>query len=115
MKQVMIALAACAALCAAAKPVAVKVEGTRYYLDSEDVKAVGAATPDACIVVVPKLDVLWADYTNRMERARLMKERRDAARRAHGENVNGQPPVRPWRARPAKAMRVPASGKGGAK
>ena len=115
MKQVMIALAACAALCAAAKPVAVKVEGTRYYLDTEDVKAVGAATPDACVVVVPKLDMLWADYTNRMERVRLMKERRDAARRARGENVQGQPPARPWRAVKAGALRVPASRKGAAK
>lgn len=115
MRQAMIALAACAALCAAAKPVAVKVEGARYYLDPEDVKAVGAATPDACVAVVPKLDVLWTDYTNRMERVRLMKERRDAARRAAGENVNGQPPVRPWRAGPARTLRVPASRKGAAK
>ena len=115
MKQVMIALAACAALCAAAKPVAVKVDGARYFLDSPDVKAIGSATPDACAAVVPKLDVLWTDYTNRMERIRLVKERRDAAKRVHGENVNGQPPVKPWRAKPARTMRVPASKKGGAK
>lgn len=108
MKMVVVLLAACAAVClAAAKPVAVKVDGARYFLDSSDVKAIGSATPDACAAVAPKLDALWTDYTNRMERLRLREERARAARRLEGRNVDGRPPVKP--------LRFKAARKGGAK
>jgi len=112
MKRLIAMAAACAALSAWAKPVAVTTEtGVRVFVDSADLAAVGSASPDLCAAVAPRIEVLWADYTNRMERARRM----DAARRARGENVQGQPPVRPWRAVKAGALRVPASRKGAAK
>lgn len=116
MKRLITTAAACAALLTWAKPVAVTTEtGARMFVDSADLAAVGSASPDLCVAVAPRIEVLWADYTNRMERVRLMKERRDAARRARGENVQGQPPARPWRAVKAGALRVPASRKGAAK
>ena len=113
MKTVMVLLAACVALCSAmAEPVAVKVDGTRYFLDSSDVRAIGSATPDACVAVVPKLEVLWTDYTNRTERLRLRAERAKAARYSRGQNVEGRPPVKPVRFNKAAK---PAAKKGGAK
>jgi hypothetical protein len=108
MKVVVALLAAYTAMCSAmAGPVAVKVDGARYFLDSADVKAIGSVTPDACVAVVPKLEVLWTDYTNRLEKLRLRAERAKAAKYSRGQNVNGRPPVTP--------MRFKAARKGGAK
>ena len=116
MKRLITAAAACAAMLAWAKPVAVTTEtGARMFVDSADLAVVGSASPDLCAAVAPRVEVLWADYTNRAERARIRKERMDAARRARGENVQGQPPVKPWRAVKAGALRVPASRKGAVK
>lgn len=112
MKVIVALLAAFTAMCSAtAEPVAVKVDGTRYFLDSSDVKAIGSVTPDACVAVVPKLEVLWTDYTNRTEKLRLRAERAKAARYSRGQNVDGRPPVKPMRFKAAK----PAAKKGGAK
>lgn len=36
-----------------------------------------------------KVDVMWTDYTNRMERARIVRERRESRRNS--------PPARPFR------------------
>ena len=41
-----------------------------------------------------KVDVMWTDYTNRMERARINRERRDAMR--------NRPPSRPFRVKGVK-------------
>lgn len=116
MKRLIAMAATCAVMSVWAKPVAVTTEtGARMFVDSVDLAVVGSTSPDLCVAVTPRIEVLWADYTNRMERVRLMKERLDAARRARGENVQGRPPARPWRAVRAGALRVPASRKGAAK
>ena len=41
-----------------------------------------------------KVDLMWTDYTNRMERARI--------RRAHIEASRNRPPVRPFRVKGVK-------------
>ena len=45
-------------------------------------------------VDVAKFNLMWTDYTNRMERARI--------RRAHVEASRNRPPVRPFRVKGVK-------------
>lgn len=42
-----------------------------------------------------RVDTLWTEYTNRLARIEKMKRRRAEA--AEKRNVNGRPPVRPYR------------------
>ena len=49
----------------------------------------GAGTPTEDDQRRHRVDVMWTDYTNRMERARIHRERRDAMR--------NRPPSRPFR------------------
>lgn len=42
-----------------------------------------------------RVDTLWTEYTNRLARIEKMKKRRAEA--AEKRNVNGKPPVRPYR------------------
>ena len=46
------------------------------------------------VVDMAKLNLMWTDYTNRMERARI--------RRAHIQALHSRPPERPFRVKGGK-------------
>lgn len=50
---------------------------------------------DELVEMRRRVDTLWTEYTNRLARIEKMKRRRAEA--AEKRNVNGRPPVRPYR------------------
>lgn len=46
-----------------------------------------------------RVDTLWTDYTNRLSRIEKMKARRAQAEK---RNVDGRPPVRPYRVKDSR-------------